>query len=858
MRCLATCHSSAAIDSAIDVVDCCCLNAKVISDIAKNSIFTSNKNCSLIADNNKIMDADKSAVKMDGTIHAQVSGTSNDNAGTVEEVVFDNLRAAVEYLLSPLPMSDIEVNKEELLESDEEIDGMDAEAVRIAEEKRLAKIAKFDTLLASHRATQMELRKRAAIKQQLEAAGYHVGEPGGLSSLNAVEATQIPVADRILESIKSMNRSSECKEHNCIDKIMARNIMLNKAKSAAELSGDGSPKVVGKRRGSPTMADKKSKKKGMYEAAMSHMYANAFNLVESIDLRQTVKNNSVSQRTRSKSVDGEKFTVVVNKKMAKQQEKSARRASVLYGFGENDTVSNPNATRARRSNMKKKKVGDAALGSTVGTASAAHASGSQKEKKNAKKSAKKKSNGKYVLVGQLTQPREHDMVLIDSDNSVDSGTDEDVQSVLSKLSNSARMQYDSDGSLPDDENKKVNNSKKSFTENNKAEVEKKQKKPPPITVTSKVDSKELVDFVKGPPQNCVFGYVMGTDRIKIFPATEVDAGNVRGWLTSGEFEFYTHVRKNKTSQFLLDGLPFFDANQISKELFALGIQPLEVRLIPTKHKHTALFAVDFMAGSITMNDLVDKARYIDRARAVWKISHKKKGPFACKNCAMFGHASSGCHRKPICTWCGEGHAFAACHVANVEGTKSCISCRINGFDDKHEATDLRCNTRLAIIENIIERKNKKKRAKAVANSGAGASSSAAFRNQNDPRTQVNNGASYAEVARNSNGTANQMAGGSARVQSSGSQRKSIVLNQSRKRQRGERVSVEEFTICEDPEQYMQLLNLWIAQNSTDGELFDVNFVLSLAELAAGYLKRCSTREEQMALILVMIKQCLKH
>lgn len=188
-------------------------------------------------------------------------------------------------------------------------------------------------------------------------------------------------------------------------------------------------------------------------------------------------------------------------------------------------------------------------------------------------------------------------------------------------------------------------------------------------------------------------------------------------LKSSDVQFFTHdTSEDAPTKFVLSGLPAVSIPDLKEELEAMGILPLDIKVLSSKKsgadEHT-LYLVYFKRGTVKIQDL-RRTKAIFNVVVSWRFFSKHPNDAAqCHRCQQFGHGSSNCNLRPKCVKCGGKHLTDVCmlprraELNNNNNSKSQLKCANCG--GSHTANFRGCPARKAYLDELEKRKKKPSR-----------------------------------------------------------------------------------------------------------------------------------------------------
>lgn len=165
-----------------------------------------------------------------------------------------------------------------------------------------------------------------------------------------------------------------------------------------------------------------------------------------------------------------------------------------------------------------------------------------------------------------------------------------------------------------------------------------------------------------------------------------------------------------------------------------------------------IYLVEFDKGDITKADLVN-IKYICQHRIKWE-AHKKtnRGPTLCRNCGMFGHGLTHCHRIATCILCSDKHRADDCpllkNANNLHPIFKCLNCVANKLPHNHRSDSSDCPSRKIYIEFRSASSSKNSKPKNVNKHSTNSSSASPTRSKSSPQSiPVQASLSYANATK---------------------------------------------------------------------------------------------------------------
>lgn len=236
-------------------------------------------------------------------------------------------------------------------------------------------------------------------------------------------------------------------------------------------------------------------------------------------------------------------------------------------------------------------------------------------------------------------------------------------------------------------------------ENSKQEYVEKPPKIPPIVIDSSTAFKTVIDFVGDK------GYTFKRTSIgtKIFSEDLSKYNDLMIKLRDKLFFYHTHKMKSRNIfNMILSGLHKVDPKEIKTELKDNhGIECVNVKEIITSRSSAsdALYILSFKHSDVRKKTLFT-IKFLLKVGVTWSNpkSKQKNGPTQCDKCGMYGHGSENCYRKKVCFLCSSNtHISDDCGLkkSNSDGKQfkcfNCVSKKYQTVD--HRADDPRCPCR---------------------------------------------------------------------------------------------------------------------------------------------------------------------
>ncbi|KAK9703824.1 hypothetical protein QE152_g29064 [Popillia japonica] len=166
---------------------------------------------------------------------------------------------------------------------------------------------------------------------------------------------------------------------------------------------------------------------------------------------------------------------------------------------------------------------------------------------------------------------------------------------------------------------------------------------------------------------------------------------------SGTLPFYTYTpRSERTFAYLIKGLHHdIEVREVKDELIELEIPVINVEKF--KNTKNAIFMIT-VPKNIPMNELYNKAKYLQRTRVYYEPHISKRELIQCKKCQCkkcqaWGHATTNCHLNVVrCVKCADKHRSFECAKSREEPAV-CCNCGKN-----HPASSVECPAYIAAVE----------------------------------------------------------------------------------------------------------------------------------------------------------------
>lgn len=229
----------------------------------------------------------------------------------------------------------------------------------------------------------------------------------------------------------------------------------------------------------------------------------------------------------------------------------------------------------------------------------------------------------------------------------------------------------------------------------------KQPKPPPLIVDTKTSLQALRQLFG---MDCTYKSTsIGT---KLFPVSLEKFEACKKTLIEKKIEFHSfNSKENKLFTVFLYGLPKIETSEIIDELKSYNVIPSSVAETTTKYSsvNNAVYKVQFVRKNFIPNSLKN-IKTIANVVISWRKYKQKKNdkPTQCWNCLMYGHGGEHCHRLPACMICANQHHTNQCPLNNNNkrpAVFTCFNCKKHGKErTDHSANDINCPLRAHYLE----------------------------------------------------------------------------------------------------------------------------------------------------------------
>lgn len=176
-------------------------------------------------------------------------------------------------------------------------------------------------------------------------------------------------------------------------------------------------------------------------------------------------------------------------------------------------------------------------------------------------------------------------------------------------------------------------------------------------------------------------------------------------LKDSNTHFFTHDTPiDKTTKFVLSGLPKFELDYVKQGLTEANVPYLDVKsmkLKSSRYENEALYLI-YCLNSTKLND-VKNIKSILNVIVNWRpYNPSRNGPTQCNNCQLYGHGAKNCNLPPRCSKCGKAHQSTLCqHLNDTNFQMLCCLCGQN-----HSSKDYSCPKRNDYISMRINTSSK--------------------------------------------------------------------------------------------------------------------------------------------------------
>lgn len=252
----------------------------------------------------------------------------------------------------------------------------------------------------------------------------------------------------------------------------------------------------------------------------------------------------------------------------------------------------------------------------------------------------------------------------------------------------------------------INNTYQNFLLNNNENSEhhknKQQHKLPPIV--TQLNSSQIRDVMKRLKVS-KFDMKLTSVGLKVTIYEKTHYTQLSEELKKNNAEFFSFTQdENKTSRYVLFGLPSMPTEEVETYIKEAGLSPSRITKVLRKESRindSAMYFVSFPKAT-TLNQLKNH-RFIGHIACTWDIPHKKPERLTqCLKCFRLGHTSGNCNMKPRCGYCSQAHMDdEECQFKTVVTKHLCANCSGN-----HTANSIFCPKRMEFLQ-IREQINKR-------------------------------------------------------------------------------------------------------------------------------------------------------
>lgn len=186
---------------------------------------------------------------------------------------------------------------------------------------------------------------------------------------------------------------------------------------------------------------------------------------------------------------------------------------------------------------------------------------------------------------------------------------------------------------------------------------------------------------------------------KITVSDAADYQKIKSHLVSVSKPFFTHdIPEDKTTKFVLSGLPDMDLVEIKHHMTLENVPFLDIKKMKTKSATQHLFIVYFAAKTMKL-DTLKQTKALGNVIVKWTpYSNSRNGPTQCNTCQLYGHGSKNCNLPPRCLLCAGSHSKSNCPASKKDQfTPRCCLC--NG---SHQSNHVECPKRTSYITMRLE------------------------------------------------------------------------------------------------------------------------------------------------------------
>lgn len=229
-------------------------------------------------------------------------------------------------------------------------------------------------------------------------------------------------------------------------------------------------------------------------------------------------------------------------------------------------------------------------------------------------------------------------------------------------------------------------------------------KPPPIIIHHKI--LKHTEFIEGLGKEVKKGFhIKNTKNItNVFINDIEEYRKYLSVLEKDEVNFHTYSEKeNKTHAFLLKGL---DSNPTLEEIKCEIEERYNVKIVNIHNlKNTSrdMYLV-ITDNTIYLRFLVGNVKYVCHTKIQWERYTSRTPVLQCRRCQRWGHATTNCKAKPVCTKCGEDHWTRECKNVNKDNKETHQNIKCANCKGKHLAFSKDCPVYQNRVEQMEQRK----------------------------------------------------------------------------------------------------------------------------------------------------------
>lgn len=201
-------------------------------------------------------------------------------------------------------------------------------------------------------------------------------------------------------------------------------------------------------------------------------------------------------------------------------------------------------------------------------------------------------------------------------------------------------------------------------------------KPPPIVLHYKINS--LSDFVQKLKKQITKGFHIKNTKnnTNIFINDTDEYRRYLKVLEAEEVNFHSYTEKgNKTHTFVLKGIDGSITTEEIKENIETNYTIKVVNIYKMRNTTRDSYMV-ITDNTIFLRYLNANVKYVCHTKISWERHTNRNTILQCRRCQRWGHSTSNCRSKPICTKCGKEHWTKDCQLVNKndESTHENITC----------------------------------------------------------------------------------------------------------------------------------------------------------------------------------------